>query len=168
MKSSDIVAVISVLVAGVISPLIAMLSVRFQVFHATRSNIESERRAVLDEAIAEISRYMRATSQARAMWRHGRFDDNEETQEQLRLRTAGRQGAIAAYGRICLRFGPESRIAIAYAGMDQFMDALDISFRPFRKHEPFDGNLERDIDRHYEDLVTARNNFLQAAHEVAA
>ena len=41
-----------------------------------------------------------------------------------------------------------------------------ISFRPFRRHEPFDANLERDIDRQYEDLVTARNNFLQAAHEV--
>lgn len=82
MKSSDIVAVISVLVVGVLSPVIAMLSVRWQAFHATRSNIESERRDVLDEAIAEISRYMRATSQTRAMWRHGRFDDSEEAQEQ--------------------------------------------------------------------------------------
>jgi hypothetical protein len=100
------------------------------------------------------------------MWRHGRFDDSEETQEQLRVRTAARQGAIAAYGRICLRFGPESRVATTYAGMDQFMDALDISFRPFRRNEPFDTNLERDMDRHYEGLVTARNSFLQAAHEV--
>jgi hypothetical protein len=166
MKSSDIVAVISVLVAGVISPVIAMLSIRWQVFHGARSSMESERRNVLDEAIVEIARYMRATSQARAMWRHGRFDDSEEAQEQLRARTAGRQGAIAAYGRICLRFGLESKVAIAYAGMDQFMDELDISFRPFRRHEPLDTDRERDIDRHYEGLVAARNTFLVAAHEM--
>jgi hypothetical protein len=166
MKSSDIVAIISILVAGVVSPVIAMLSVRWQVSHATRSNSESERRDVLDEAIGEISRYMRATSQTRAMWRHGRFDDNEEAQEQLRTRTAARQGAIASYGRICLRFGPESRVATAYAGMDQFMDALDISFRPFRRHEPLDANFERETDVNYEGLVTARNSFLQVAHEV--
>lgn len=100
------------------------------------------------------------------MWRHGRFDDSEETQEQLRARTLARQGAIAAYGRICLRFGPESIVAAAYADMDQFMDALDTSFRPFRRHEPFDTSLERDMDHHYEGLVAARNSFLQAAHEV--
>ena len=70
MKSSDLVAALSVLVAGVISPMIAMLSVRWQVSHTVRSNIESERRSVLDEAIVEISRFMRATSQIRAMWRH--------------------------------------------------------------------------------------------------
>lgn len=166
MKSSDIVAIISILVAGVISPVIAMLSVRWQVFHAARGSIESERRNVLDEAIVEISRYMRATSQTRAMWRHGRFDDSEEAQEQLRVRTAARQGTIAAYGRICLRFGPDSKVAAAYVGMDRFMDELDISFRPFRKHEPFDTDHERDIDRHYEGLVTARDSFLAAAHEV--
>jgi hypothetical protein len=46
-----------------------------------------------------------------ATWRHGRFDDSEAAQEQLRVHTAARQGAIAAYGRICLRFGPESGVA---------------------------------------------------------
>jgi hypothetical protein len=143
-----------------------MLSVRWQVSHATRNNTESERRDVLDEAIAEISRYMRATSQTRAMRRHGRFDDSEEAQEQLRARTVACQGAIASYGRICLRFGPESRVATAYAGMDQFMDAIDISFRPFRRHEMFDANYERETGLYYEGLVTARNSFLQAAHEV--
>ena len=106
MKSSDVVAVISVLVAGVVAPVIAMLSVRWQVSHATRSSIESEHRAVLDEAIVEISRFMRATSQTRAIWRHGHFDDNVEAQEQLRARTLARQGSIAAYGRICLNSAP--------------------------------------------------------------
>ena len=166
MKSSDLVAALSVLVAGVISPIIAMLSVRWQVSHTMRSTMESERRGVLDEAIVEISRFMRATSQVRAMWRHGRFDDSEEAQEQLRIRAAARQGAVAAYGRICLRFGPDSRVATAYADMDQFMDALDISFRSFRRHEPFDAERERETSRDYEGLVAARNSFLEAAHEI--
>lgn len=166
MKSSDLVAALSVVVAGVISPIIAMLSVRWQVSHTMRSTIESERRGVLDEAIVEISRFMRATSQVRAMWRHGRFDDSEEAQEQLRIRAAARQGAVAAYGRICLRFGPNSRVATAYADMDQFMDTLDFSFRSFRRHEPFDAERERATGRDYGSLVAARNSFLEAAHEI--
>jgi hypothetical protein len=166
MISSDLVAALSVLVAGVISPIIAMLSVRWQVSRTVGSNIESERRGVLDEAIVEISRFMRATMQVRAMWRHGRFDDSEEAQEQLGIRAAARQNAVAAYGRICLRFGPDSRVATAYADMDQFMDALDISLRSFRSHEPFDAERERSTDREYQGLVAARNSFLDAAHEV--
>jgi hypothetical protein len=166
MKSSDVVAIISVLVAGVIAPVITMMSVRWQVSHASRRDIESERRVVLDEAIVEISRFMRATSQARAIWRHGHFDDSEEAQEQLRVRTGARQGAIAAYGRICLRFGPSSKVATSYAGMDKFMDALDMSFRSFRMREPLTADRENDMHRDYEGLVVARDAFLEAAHEI--
>jgi hypothetical protein len=138
----------------------------WQVFHATRSNIESERRDVLDEAMAEISRYMRATSQTRATWRHGRFDDGEEAQEQLRVRTTARQGAIAAYGRIFLRFGPESRVATLMPTWISSWRRLTSLAGLFRRREPFDTNLERDMDRHYEGLVAARNSLLQAAHEM--
>src|SRR5689334_3787794 len=91
MKSSDFVAALSVLVARVISPLIAMFSVRWQVSQTVNSNIGTEHRQVLDDAIADVSRYMRATSQTRAMWRHGRFDDNEEAREQLRARATAQQ-----------------------------------------------------------------------------
>ena len=46
------------------------------------------------------------------------------------------------------------------------MDAIDISFRSFRRHEPFDTEHERATDREYEGLVAARNRFLDAAHEI--
>jgi hypothetical protein len=96
MKSSDLVAALSVLVAGVISPVIAMLTVRWQVSRTVDSDLAGERRRVLDEAIVELARFMRATGQTRAMWRHGRFDEDEEARD--RTRSAKGVGCLAGVG----------------------------------------------------------------------
>ena len=63
-------------------------------------------------------------------------------------------------------FGPDSRVATSYADMDQFMNALDMSLRSFRRREPLTADCEHDMSREYEGLVAARNMFLEAAHEV--
>ena len=79
-----------------------------------------------------------ATSQTRATWRHGRFDDREEAQEQLRVRTAARQGAIAAYGRIFLRFGP-------IQGSQRLMPTWISSWRRLTSLAGLSGGVNRSI-----------------------
>jgi hypothetical protein len=165
--NSNWVAIISILVAGVISPIIAMSTVRWQVSHAIDHDIQAERRKILDEAIVEVSRLVRATGHARAMWRHGRFDDTDETLDTLRVRSSAREGMLAAYGRICVRFGPESNVATTYSDMEQFIDALDVALRPFRGKELFSADHEQSIERETAKLMAARNEFIKAAHDAA-
>ena len=157
MASSNFVAALSVITTGVISPVIAMLGIRWQVLRTKSISMETERRQVLDEAIVEVARYMRATSQVRSLWRHGHFDDTEEGREQIRTRASARQGIVAASGRICLRFGPDSDVATTYANIDSFMEAIDMLLRPYRRHE----NLPLTMSARWE--IAIRNWYL---HEI--
>jgi hypothetical protein len=45
------------------------------------------------------------------------------------------------------------------------MEAIDMALRPYRRHEKFTDHYERIMGERYEELVIARNLFIEAAHK---
>jgi hypothetical protein len=152
-------------VAGVISPLLTLLTVRWQLVRTATEGKATDRHPArrAGSSIRRAGEVCTRSGHTQALWRHGRFDD-EEAQEHRRARIEAQEGIIAAHGRICLRFGPQSEVAKCYAGAQPAIADIDMALRAYRAHEPFDLEREQKMLAAHQALSEARLKFLDAAH----
>jgi hypothetical protein len=161
---SDTVAIVSVVVTGVGAPMIAAVTTRWQLRHAAFTERERERRDILDDATAKLAQLQRASGHCTALWRRGKTDDDDEVKDQLRSRNEAGERMLTAQGRICIRFGPDSAVAVAYGKavdcLSRFIKVLDA----FRRGEDYSAWKDR-IDSIVSDVQPCIMNFLRVASE---
>ena len=163
MNSSNVVAGLSVVVTGVVSPLIAALITRWQLLRTTRSTAETESRNVLDLAVQELARFTLADGHCLALWRRGVPNDAVQATERLKARTVASEGIWTAYGRLCIRFGPDSEVAQAYHAMIGQVRQADHFLQGYLESEQF-GDRGQEAQFLHEELVSVRDRFFAAAH----
>ncbi len=164
---SDAVAIVSVVVTGVVAPAIAAITTRWQLRNAALSTRQRERQEVLDDATEKLAQLQRASRHCIALWSRGKTDDDAEVKDQLRIRNEASERMATAYGRICIRYGPDAAVATAYDTaidcISRFTEALDA----FRRGEDYFAWKDR-LEIIVSDARRSVANFLRVASEVMA
>lgn len=160
---SNLVAIVSVVMSGLVSPIIAAIAARGQIVYSARAALSSETREVLDEAINALARTRRANGHCISLWRRGVPDNTDEAREQLAARRRAGEDLLASHGRLCIRFGPESEVTTTYWKTNECINNLDEFFQGYRQSIPFpvEGQATGDLLMH--DLSEATDSFLAAA-----
>lgn len=98
------------------------------------------------------------------MWKRGKTDDDEEVKDQLRSRNEAGEQMITAYGKICIRYGTKSAVAVAYGQaadhLSRYIEVLDA----FRKGEAY-SKWEDNVESIESDVKPCIIKFVQAASE---
>jgi len=164
---SDAVAIVSVVVTGVVAPTIVAITTRWQLRNTALSTRQRERQEVLDDATEKLAQLQRASRHCVALWSRGKTDDDAEVKDQLRIRNEASERMVTAYGRICIRYGPDAAVATAYdAAIDcisHFTKALD-AFRRGEDYSVWKDQVEIIVS----DARRSVANFLRVASEVMA
>ncbi len=161
---SDTVAIVSVVVTGVGAPMVAAVTTRWQLRHAVLTEWEREIREILDDAAAKLAQLQRASGHCIALWRRGKTDNDDEVKDQLRSRNEAGERMLTAYGRICIRYGPDSAVAVSYGKavdcLSRFIEVLD-AFRRGEDHSAWKDRVESIVA----DAQSCITNFLRVANE---
>jgi hypothetical protein len=160
---SNLVAIVSVVMSGLVSPVIAAIAARSQVVYRERATLSSETRKVLDEAINALARTSRANGHCIALWRRGVPDNTDEAREQLAGRRRAGEDVLASHGRLCIRFGPESDVTTTYWKINKCIDELDEFFQGYRQGGTFPAEGQATGELLMRDLAAAADGFLAAA-----
>ena len=166
MSGSDVVAALSVIAAGIVAPILAMVTARWQVARHGSDQDLAERRRLLDEAATELARLLRSVAQRQATWRDGRFDD--EPEDLIRVRLAAQEGVFTLHSRVVIGFGLQSEVARTYAEVQPLVENVNLVFRVLRRREPLSPEHEERLAAAYKSLRVARDRFLDAAHQATA
>jgi hypothetical protein len=166
VESSDVVALVSVIVTGLGSPMVALATVRWQARQSSREASGADRRRVLDDAGSALARFMRANGRFVASWRHGAGDD-AELQALLEVRSQAQDNFLSAYAGIGMRFGTASEVYRSCRHVNDSITDFNSLVQPFFKHQAPSGE-DKDFDRAFESLERARADFLEAGFRVLA
>jgi hypothetical protein len=161
---SDTVAIVSIVVTGVASPAIVAIAAHWQARASYSSAVTKERREVLDYAAERLAQLRRASLHCIALWSRGVSDTTDEVRDQLRQRSIANDGMLAAQGRISIRFGPASRVAVTYGEAIETMREFTTALDAYRRGESFDSRESR-VDAVTLESRMKITEFLAAANK---
>jgi hypothetical protein len=163
VDSSNVVAIVSVVVTGVVSPLLALLTVRWQASQKAVADSNSDRRAALEQLASELVRFMRINGTFVAMCRK-RAEDAVALQECANMRNVAQDGLLAAYGRVSVRFGSESEVMQAYLLIDAAVRHFNrIAYEPYLRREVPSAS-DGEFDEAFAEITAAKFALMDAAH----
>ena len=126
---ANTVAIVSVIVTGVVSPIIAATAARSQVNTASKVALAKEYREVLDDGADKLAKLIRASGHIVVLWSRGVDQGSEESKRELLIRNQAGELMLTAYSRICIRFGEEAEVARSYdfarSQIDRYLEPLD-------------------------------------------
>jgi hypothetical protein len=128
MTATATIAIVSVIVTGIVSPMIAAIATRWQVNSATKVSLAKEYREVLDDGADKLAKLLRAGGHLVGCWSRGPGEGSEESQREFLIRSQAGELMLTAYSRICIRFGDDSQVAQSY---DFARSQIDRYLEPF-------------------------------------
>jgi hypothetical protein len=164
MNGSTAVAITSVLTAGFVGPMIAFVATRWQVSRSSREALGTESRTVLDDSVRSLAAFSHANGYCTALWQRGVSDDAVEAKDALKLRAAATEAVLAIYGRLCIRFGPESMVSRKFLQVHQAVDRFSELVQHYRKGESFP-TVEAEWKTVRHAYVQAREAFFEACYQ---
>ena len=114
MTATVTIAIISVIVTGIVSPVIAATAARSQVNMAAKVSLAKEYREVLDDGADKLTKLLRASGHLVGCWSREIDQGEEEPQREFLIRNQAGELMLTAYSRICIRFGEDSEVARSY------------------------------------------------------
>jgi hypothetical protein len=163
MESSTVVALVSVVVTGLASPAIAMVSVWWQALRRFSEAELVDERKVLDDTVAELEKYSRANGSVIEFLQRGRPVADPDVAEQRRQRDLAHDNFLSAYGKICIRFGPHSEIVTSYQRVDSCMREFHEITRSLISDVPLIVG-DKDLESEFEKFESSCAEFYERCH----
>ncbi len=163
VNTGNVVAIVSVLVTGIVSPLIALLAIRMQLRRSELSVISKENREALDEASAVMAGLIRASGHLGALWRRGVSTDTDDALFQYATRMECGERMLTAHVKLSIRFGGSSGVAKAYGAFNVAIDKYMAPLNEYRKGIPLTDELDAALNEASSAASSARANFIKEA-----
>lgn len=163
MDSTAIVAVVSVLVSGVLAPLLAArVAAGGETRQRTRRRFD-ELQALVDTASEQMIRGWWGYSNVEFAWRRRMRPDDAKAREAVARFEREWEETRVVSARLAIRLGREHQVCRTFRELGDFYASLRDVVDDFESGTPIDGHEER-LTRVMAEFKERQGNFVESAH----